>query len=483
MNTPLRRLTTLVMSLFLILMLGATSVQFFQADSLNKDPRNVRTLYREFGNFRGPILVAGSPIAVSTPVDDSFGYLRTYPQSQLYAPLTGYYSVVYGRSGIERAMNTPLNGTDDSQFFNRVHDLITGQTPQGASVELTINPAAQQAAWDALGDQKGAVVAIDVKTGAILAMVSKPTFDPAALASHSTPEVVKTWNKLIKDPARPLENRTISGYTYPPGSVFKLITAAAALQAGTSPEAKLTGEEHFILPGSTATVGNYGGGACSRSGEITLADALRISCNTAFAQLGTKVGAKALKSQAEAFGFGSSLSVPMPVSPSVFPDKIDAAKTALSAIGQYDVRVTPLQVAMISQAIANGGTLMKPYLVNRVISSNLEPIDVTSPQTLGTPITAQTASTLNQMMVKVVEDGTGTGAQLNGISVAGKTGTAETTANAAPHAWFTGFAPANDPKVAVAVIVEHGGDAGSEATGGKVAAPIAAAVLKAVIGG
>jgi len=372
-------------------------------------------------------------------------------------------------------------------WWDRFRNLISGGTPQGSSVELTIDPVVQQAAWDALGDQRGAVVALDPKTGAVLAMVSKPAFDPNLVASHSSADASAAFQALADDSARPLDNRAIAGRTYPPGSTFKLVTAAAALEGGAvTPDQQIPAPDQLQLPQSSSVLNNFGGESCSPTGTTTLADALRTSCNTAFAQLGIDLGPEALDEQAKAFGFDSRMSIPLQVTSSQFPLEvdgatIDSAKTALSAIGQYDVKVTPMQVAMISAAIANGGTLMQPYMIDRVRTPDLTVAVETDPEEIGTPISRETADTLRDMMIGVVQDGTGTSAQISGVQVAGKSGTAETTADAAPHAWFTSFAPADDPQVAVAVIVENGGDAGNEATGGRVAAPIARAVMEAVI--
>lgn len=483
MNTPLRRLATVVVVMFVALMGATTWVQFVQAPSLNADQRNVRTLYREYGNARGPIVVGEQAIATSTKVDDPFGYQRQYlPETApIYAPVTGYYSVVYQRSGIEEWMNTELNGSADSLFYARLEDLVTGKQPQGASVQLTIDPAVQQAAWDALGDQRGAVVALDPTTGAILAMVSKPSYDPNVLAGHDFAAVTEAWTALQADPNKPMDNRAIAGNTYPPGSTFKLITAAAALENGYAADTAVTAPRELQLPQSSSVLHNFGGSACSGTGAMTLADALRISCNTAFAQIGLDLGADALREQAQAFGFDTPLNVPMKVTESHFPDDPDAPQTALSAIGQYEVRVTPLQMAMVSATIANGGVPMQPYLVQTVRSQDLTVVDEAEPTELDRAVSGATAAALRDMMIGVVNDGTGRSAQIPGIQVAGKTGTAQTSEEAAPHAWFTAFAPADAPRVAVAVIVENGGSMGNEATGGAVAAPIARAVIQAAL--
>ncbi|MDT0165175.1 penicillin-binding transpeptidase domain-containing protein [Actinotalea sp. AC32] len=481
MNTPLRRLASVVLVMFLALMVSVTWVQYGAAPDLNNDSRNVRTLYREYGNARGPIVVAGESVAYSVPVDDAFGYQRMYANGPLYAHLTGHYSVVYGRSGVERAMNTELNGSSDSLFLERIQDLVTGRQPQGAVVELTIDPVVQQAAWDALGDQRGAVVALDPTTGAILAMVSKPSYDPNLLASHDTTAVNEAWAALNAAEGDPLVNRAIAGDTYPPGSTFKVVTAAAALEDGLTPASEVAAPVELDLPQSSSVLRNFGGSACSPSGTQSLADALRISCNTAFGQLGLDLGDEALREQAEAFGFGTALDVPMTVTESSFPDEVDRPQTALSAIGQYEVRVTPLQVAMVSSAVANDGVLMTPHLVRAVRDQDLEVVTETEPEQLRRSVSPATADALTQMMLGVVESGTGRAAQIPGVAVAGKTGTAQTSAEAAPHAWFTAFAPADEPRVAVAVVVENGGAMGNEATGGAVAAPIARAVIEAVL--
>ncbi|OLT54452.1 penicillin-binding protein 2 [Cellulosimicrobium sp. CUA-896] len=485
MNVPLRRVASVVLVMFLALMVSTTYIQVFQADQLNNDPRNVRTIYREYGNYRGPIVVAGEAVASSSPVDDPFGFQRAYANGPLYAPVTGYFSVVNGTSEIERAENEFLNGEASSLWMERLSALFTGEQPQGASVELTIDPAAQQAAWDALGDQRGAVVALEPGTGRVLALVSKPSFDPNALASHDTAAASAAFQELTNAEGNPMSNRAIRGNTYPPGSTFKLVTAAAAIESGQyTAESVVPAPDVYQYPQSTETMSNFGGIRCSPTGEMTLADALRISCNTAFADLAVTLGADAMRDQAEAFGFDDdSLAIPMDVTASHFPTSEEATPDGLAraGIGQGDVRVTPLQMAMVSAAIANDGVLMEPYTVDTIRDPDLDVVQQRDPQRLSTAVSPSTAEQLTQMMVGVVQNGSGTAAQMPGIQVAGKTGTAENDPAKAPHAWFTSFAPADDPQVAVAVIVENGGSSGSEATGGAVAAPIARAVMEAVI--
>lgn len=482
MNAPLRRIAIVASMLFAMLLTSTTYIQFIDADALRNKPGNSRTLYKEFGRERGPILVGMQPIAKSVKVNDSYGYLRRYPLGKEYAAVTGFYSVVYGTSGMEHATSSLLSGTADQLFYRRIGDLLTGQQPQGASVELTISAKAQQAAWDALGNQRGAVVALDPKTGNILALVSKPSFDPNVLASHDLAAVATAWKRLNADPARPMENRAIAGREYPPGSVFKLVTASAALSGGNyTLNTLLPGPAKLPLPQSNTPLPNDFPGPCGPNGQISLLNALRISCNTAFGSLGMTLGPQAMKQQADAYGFGKALDIPIPVTPSTFPGDLAPAYLAQSSIGQYNVRVTPMQIAMVASAIANGGVLMKPNLVDTVNGSNLEVISRTQPERLGQPISAQAASQLTTMMQSVVTNGTGRNARIPGVQVAGKTGTAQQGEGKPPNAWFASFAPADNPQVAVAVVVDDGGTLGDAASGGRIAAPIAKKVMQAVL--
>jgi peptidoglycan glycosyltransferase len=484
MNAPIRRLSMVVAALFCALLVSTTWIQFVQAKTLHDRPDNRRTLLASYSRERGAILVDGVPVAKSVPTKDELKFVRTYPKGKLYSQVTGYYSFTYGAGGgIEGAEDALLSGSSDKLFYRRVVDMLTGKVQSGASLELTINPAAQRAADEALGNQRGAVVALDPRTGAILAMVSHPQYNPASLASHDLKSVQAAWKALNNDPARPAVNRAIAGDLYPPGSTFKLVTAAAALSSGKYTEDSVVpGPASLDLPLTTTDLPNDDGLPCGPGNQSTLTRALERSCNSTFGGLGLKLGADALRTQAAKFGFGDVLRVPMRVSPSSVPDKLNPPQLAQSAIGQYDVRVTPLQMAMVSAAIANRGVVMSPYLVKTVRGSNLDVIDRTSPEQLSQAVSPDVAAQLTRMMEKVVTSGTGTAAQIPGVSVAGKTGTAQHAKGAAPHAWFTSFAPADDPKVAVAVVVEDGGNVGNEAFGGRVAAPIARDVIKAVIG-
>ncbi len=484
MNTPIRRLSTLVAVLFAILLVSTTWIQVVAAKSINERPDNRRTLLASYNRERGQIIVDGKAVAKSVPSDDELKWNRTYPEGPLYSHVTGYYSFVYGAGGgVEESSDPLLSGQSDKLFYRRITDIVTGRNPSGASVELTIDPRAQQAADAALGDQRGAVVALDPSTGAILALVSHPDYDPNSLTSHDVKAVQKAWKQLNDDPSQPMVDRAIAGDLYPPGSTFKLVTAATALESGDyTPDTEIPGPAVLDLPQTTSDLPNDDGLPCGPGDSSTLLVALQRSCNTSFGALGLKLGQNAISSQAAKFGFGDSLQVPMRVTPSTFPSGLNPPQLAQSSIGQFDVRVTPLQIAMVSAAIANQGVVMNPYLVQTVRGSDLSVIDRASPEKMSDAVSPETASELTTMMKAVVEGGTGTPAQIPGVSVAGKTGTAQHAEGAAPHAWFTGFAPAEDPKVAVAVVVEDGGRAGNEGFGGSVAGPIAKAVMQAVLG-
>lgn len=482
MNTPIRRLGLVLAAMFCALLVAATTIQFVQARSLNDQPGNRRTLLSTYGKERGSILVDGKAVAVSTASDDEYKYNRSYPQGKLYASVTGFYSIVYGSTGIEAGYNDLLSGTSDKLFYRRVVDIVTGRSQQGASVELTIDSKAQRAAMDALGDQRGAVVALDPRSGAILAMASSPSYDPTSLASHNLDTVVKTWKELNADTSKPMLNRSINEL-YPPGSTFKLVTAAAALSSGKyTPQTQVNAPARLPLPGTSISLPTVTGRACGPDDKTTLEHALTISCNTAFGSVGMDLGQDALRDQASKFGFGQPLTVPMSVTPSVFPTGMDKAQTAMAAIGQYDVRATPLQMAMVAGGIANDGKVMTPYLGQTVRDANLNVLQSADPKLFSTAVTPQVAAQLKTMMVDVVKNGTGKRAQISGVEVAGKTGTAETAPNKKADVWFVGFAPADNPTVAVAVLVENGGTAAGEASGGTVAAPIAKQVMEAVLG-
>lgn len=481
MNEPVRRLSVMVLVLFLTLMGAGSYIQVVGAEDLNQDQRNVRTLYREFGNFRGPIVVDGEAVVWSEPVNDPFNYQRSYTHGELYAAVTGYYSIVHGRTGLEQTENALLNGSADALFWTRLGNLVAGQQQQGASVETTLSHSLQQVAAQELGDQRGAVVALDPATGAVLAMVTSPTFDPAKLAGHSSATVGENYQELLNRDDGPLINRAIAGNTYPPGSTFKLVVAAAALEAGYKADTEVFAPDELSLPQTTATISNYNNATCADNDYMPLADALRISCNTAFADLGMSLGWGAIERKAHDFGWEESLDIPLTTAASRLPDSPNEPQIAQSSIGQFDVSSTPLQMAMVGAAIANDGVLMRPYLVDSIRDGDLTLVSTTEPEEYRQSMSRGDARSLNRMMVDAVANGTGRAARIDGVDVAGKTGTAETGRDTPAHGWMVAFAPANDPVIALAVIVEEGGNQGSGSTGGSLAAPIAREVIREAI--
>ena len=481
MNRELKRVSMVVLLMFVALLASTTIVQVFQADSLSADARNTRTLYDSYSIERGPILVAGEPIAQSLPADDDYKFQRTYSNGPLYAPITGFLPLNGAPTGLEHALNSELSGTSDAQFFDKMNALITGQSPKGASVDATIDPVAQQAAWDALGDLTGSVVVTEPATGRVLAMVSKPSYDPNLLTVHDNQQVTDSYQALLNDESEPLIDRSINALN-PPGSVFKLVVVTAALESGKfTPESTFPNPATYQLPGSSSIVINSGGGTCGGGDTVTIATALKQSCNIPLAELGLQLGDDAIRETAEKFGFNSDYSIPLDVSQSVYPTVLDDAQTALSAFGQTDVRATAMQMAMVSATIANGGVLMAPNLVDAVTAPDLSPIQVFEPQTMERVMSAETAATLTQMMVNGVQDGAASNARIDGVNVAGKTGTAENAEDEPYTLWFTGFAPAEDPKYAITVLVEDGGGLGQTGYGNLLAAPIAKQVLEAVL--
>lgn len=476
MNRQLRRYA-LVFSILLMLLLGnLTWVQVLNAESFRMQSGNTRVLLQQFNHSRGSILVGSEPIASSARAAGESFYQRSYVDGPLYAPITGFYSLIYGATGLERSANDLLSGSDPRFFVDRVQQLFAGRQSTGGNVRLTIDQAAQRAAFDGLKGRAGAVVAIDPRTGAILAMVSTPSFDPQALAPNDPGSVRSAYEALLNDQREPMLNRAIAR-NYPPGSTFKLITAAAALASGRfTPDTLIPGPATYQLPNSSKLLRNWQGGACAPGGKLTLRRALEVSCNTAFAWLGNQLGADALRSMAEQFGFDHSFTVPMVSAASRFPIAPDEAQTAMSAIGQFDVRASALQMALVAAGIANDGIVMQPYLIRDVRGPDLAELERTTPSEFGTPLSTRDARLLQDMMVAVVERGTGGNGRITGVRVGGKTGTAETGTDAQPHAWFTAFAPG----VAVAVVIENGGGA-REVSGNALAAPIASAVIRAVL--
>lgn len=464
MERQVRHLFGLFVVLFLALVAQLTYVQVYAAPDLRTHANNTRAVEQEMRAERGLVVSADGALLAGNRKEGAY-FFRDYPAPALVSPWLGYSSLRYGRAGLERAYNLELAGEADTLAVRNYLDLLTGRPRRGADVVLTLDTEVQRAAVEALGRRTGAVVALDPRTGAVLALTSSPRFDPARLDEQ--------WEALTADEGRPLVDRALSG-RYAPGSVFKLVVAAAALEEGSAtPETAFDDEGSWLVGGFRVT--NYDGKVF---GEHDLTEALVDSVNTTFAKVGVGLGGDVLARYSAAFGIGEQAPWRLGGAAAGFPDPggMDTAHVAQASFGQGEVLTTPLQMALVAAGIANGGRIMAPYLVAEVRDYRQTVLERAEPRVWKTPISEGTAHLLRDMMVGVVERGTGTGGALSGVDVAGKTGTAE-VATGPPHAWFVAFAPAEDPTVAVAVVVENGG------TGGAVAAPVAQAVLRAALGG
>lgn len=480
MSRQIRRVATLMIVLFGAMFVNLNIIQLVRADDLAENPANRRLLIREYEIERGPIVAGDREIAYSEETEDDLKYLRRYAEPHLYSHLTGFYSFILGRSGLEAAMNDELRGTPTEVLAQNLAALLGGRDQLGNTVQVTIDPRVQQAARDALGDRVGAVVALEPTTGAVLASYSNPTYDPNLLTGHSGREILDNWAALQEAPGNPLLDRATRA-TYPPGSTFKVITAAAALEGGLEPGTALDDLATYAPPQTDRGIRNFSPGPCTSGSTISLADALRVSCNTAFAKLGVDLGPEALIATAERFGWNRTPPYILPTVRSQIPKELDPPATAQSAIGQRDVRVTPLQAAMVVAAIANEGRVMRPHVVSQVreaVSGRpLAGADTgvwSESRFDGQAVSPQTAQQLREMMVGVVTEGTGRQAAIEGVEVGGKTGTAQVPGESST-VWFLGFA---GDRVAVAVVLP---DAGVDATGGGLAAPIARAVMQAAL--
>ncbi len=478
MNRSIGRVGAALLVLFGALFVNLNVITLIQADDLATHPANRRLIVQEYGIARGPIVVGDEAIASSTPTDGELRYLRRYAAGPRYAHLTGYYSVVLQRSGLEAAYNEELTGRPTEVVAQNLGELLGGANRPGNAVQLTIDAQIQATAQEALGDREGAVVVLDAQTGAVLASYANPTYDPNPLSSHDRSQIRDAWDDLRARDDRPLIDRA-TDELYPPGSTFKLIVAAAALEAGTAPDALFPDEGVYDVPQTTADIGNFSGGTCSNSNEITLEQALQVSCNTVFARLGVELGDDALIGQAERFGFNRAVAYELGMTDSFIPSELDVPQTAQSAIGQRDVRATPMHLALIAASITNGGELRRPYVVANVRNPEGEIVEGPDEGPWsgaggdGRPMSVRTAEQLREMMINAVRSGTGQAARIEGVEIGGKTGTAQT--GTTPVAWFVGFA---GRETAIAVMLP---DAGEDATGGGVAAPIARRVLEVAV--
>ncbi|MFI7384159.1 penicillin-binding transpeptidase domain-containing protein [Streptomyces sp. NPDC049813] len=485
MTTYIRRASAFCLLLLVALLVNAARVQVFQAQSLDDNPANRRTMIERYDQRRGDILVHGRTITGSRDTGESLRYERTYKNGPLYAPVTGYASQTYGTTFVESAEDDILSGTDPLLATIPFWNEITRSQEPGGEVETTVDAAAQQAAYAGLGRRKGAVAAVEPSSGKILALVSTPSYDPGDIAGTGA-ATTGAWSRLTGDPDQPMLNRALRE-TYPPGSTFKVVTAAAALENEVvdGPSAKTDTPSPYTLPGTTTQLTNESSSdACE---DASLEYALRVSCNTVFANLGVQVGLAGMVRTAEKFGFNDGgVKIPMTAATSTFDTDMNASQLALSSIGQYDTAATPLQMAMVAAAVANGGTLMAPHLVERTAAADGSTVATTDSRTYKQVMSSYTASRLQRMMVDVVEEGTGTNARISGATVGGKTGTAQNGVRneGVPYAWFLSYAQdrtASAPQVAVAVVVEDAAADRADISGGGSAAPIARSVMEAVL--
>ncbi|WP_433372663.1 peptidoglycan D,D-transpeptidase FtsI family protein [Actinoplanes sp. CA-142083] len=496
MNAPLRRAGVVILVLFGLLFANLNWVQAYKADDYRTSDYNRRVVVAQYERPRGVIEADGKGLAENKATDDTLKYLRVYPKKEVYAPVIGYRPVSLGATGIENSENDFLSGESDTLFADRVKDMFTGNNTGGGNVVLSLSTKAQETAWKEMvnnerGVTKGAAVAIDPRTGAIQAMVSMPSYDPNPLVSHDEKAAAAAYNKLIKDKDQPLLNRATQE-TLPPGSTFKVIDSAAALSNGYTPSTEIPAGSTYKESG--AVIHNAEDEVCP-GGEVTLKEALTESCNTGFAKLGVKLGRDKVVGMAKAFGFeDDKLTVGnlkentgLPVAASrtgdiANPDgSVDKGALAQSSIGQRDVRMTTMQGALMAATVANGGKQMRPYLVQKLLGPDRRTIYSANPTTLRTPITDSVAADLKDMMVSVVENGTGKKAKISGFDVGGKTGTAQNAVGADPHGWFIGFAfnDKGEAVSAVCVMLENvpGGHASAEA------ARISGLIMKAAAGG
>ncbi|MET7761649.1 penicillin-binding protein 2 [Streptomyces sp. NPDC005355] len=483
MNKPLRNASVFSLLLVLALLIWVTYVQVARGSSLRDNPHNSRTAISQYAGPLGNILVGGKPVTGSAATTGSLKYKRTYTDGKLYAPVTGYASQSYGSNQLEALDRGVLDGSD-SRLKNPLQALTRERSKPG-DVITTIDPAAQKAAYNGLGNKTGAAVAIDPKTGAILALASTPSYDPGSFAGSSTADG-KAWSALQKKKMQPMLNRALR-QTYPPGSAFKLVVAAAALEDGlySSVDEPTKSPDPYRLPGTTTDMHNENRSApCENA---TLRTALQYSCNTVFAKMAVDLGQSKVAAQAEKLGFDDSkLDIPVRAAKSLYPHGMDRAQTALSGMGQFDVTATPLQMAMVASAIAEDGKLMTPYEVDRTTDGNASALDRTGTKTYSQAMSKDTATELRSAMRTVVEKGTGTNAKIPGVTVGGKTGTAQHGENnsANPYAWFVSYADdGSGHKVAVAVVVEDSDAARADISGGGLAGPIAKSVMKAALPG
>lgn len=479
MNKQIRAVGFAILILFGAVFVNLSWLQLVRADSLANHPSNTRLLLKEYALERGAISSDdGKTLAISEPTPDAaLKSLRRYPEGALFAHTVGYYSIRFGREGLERIYNKQLTGKGGVVTMQDLGDKLLGRGEKGDTLVLSINSSVQNAARDALGSRKGAIVALDPTNGQVLAMYSSPSFDPNPLSQHSPEGQQSAWQALQADGDSAQINRATQT-TYPPGSTFKIITAAAALENGKGTDTSFPQLKDYKPEQTDKAIGNFGGSTCG--GDMVAA--FTVSCNTYFSQLGAELPAGALEDTARAFGFTERPPLDIRAAASKLPtdDQLKSpAFRALSSIGQFNVAATPLQMALVAAAIGNGGKVPVPKMVKQIEDARGAVAETIRSETWKEAVSPETASTIKELMVGVVERGTATAAAIPGVRVAAKTGTAQTgEAGLGVLAWTVAFAPADAPRIAIAVVVEGSGE-GSNETGGKVAAPLVRQVLQA----
>lgn len=458
MKNSIKKIFWLISLMFFLVIIWLGKINFIDREKFNVNPYNPRLQYTDTTIKRGNIKdINGEVIAESEYTEN--GYIRNYPRSRMAAHITGYSAV--GKTGVEAAENFELE-TVDNEVLQRILNAFTGTEVKGNDVVLTVDMDIQSIAGDLLGEQKGAIVVMEPSTGRILAMQSYPDFNPNTILDN--------WDSLKSDEDSPLINRTTQGL-YPPGSTFKMVTAIAAMEYlddWKSFTVECNGEAEF----NDKVIHCYNNKA---HGTVDMHDAMAQSCNCYFAEIGKRIGGENLRKVADRLFANSSIGFDMPSSQSsVVIDKSSSESELVeTSIGQGKTVVTPMYMVTLVSAVANGGIMKKPYIVDHIESYEGEVLKTTIPETIGEVMTYEEATALRDMMIDVVNEGTGTAAALKGYQAAGKTGTAENESGI-DHSWFVGFAPAENPEVAVAVILEN-------AEGNKKATPIAGKIMQAVL--
>jgi penicillin-binding protein A len=493
-NRQLNRLAVAAIVLLVALVVATTYWQTWASAGLQDRQDNAIQRVVQFTIARGLIQTAGKKVTLAANKKKTIAgsetiYRRTYPNHGLAAQTVGYSTESRSQAGLERSMNDYLTGanTNLSNAFRHILERLGSATVHGNNLELTIRPNAQRLAQQLLGDRCGAVVAMNPHTGAVSVMASSPTYDPNLIDEPGGYAKVLKIRGACGDGAA-LLNRATKGL-YTPGSTFKIVTAAAALDTGAfKPDSSFYDPGYCTEYGQpVSNAGNPDQGGREVFGHLNFVTAFQHSVNSVFCNIGKQIGAATILTYAKRFGFYKTPPLETPAderAPSGMytashhlDDNASKADPGRLAFGQWTLQVTPLQMAMVAATVANGGVVPKPYVVQKVVANDGSTVRTTRPSNLGRAIKPETAQILNQMMVAVVQGGTGTAAAIPGIQVAGKTGTAETGVDHVYTAWFVAFAPADNPRVAIAVVLEKQ----LNGFGGAVAAPIAKQVMEALL--